>query len=111
MSQRYWNSVKNAKVRRSADCRSDHRLVIARIEIRLKKIRNSKRMSKWNGEVLLSSSEKEKFKNSLNNEILEYKGNIDEDFSQWKKLQSSITKAAEGVCGRMKYAKKTSVDN
>ena len=35
-----------------------------------------------------------------------YKGNIDEDFSQWKKLQSIIIKVAEEICGRMKYVKK-----
>ena len=57
VSQRYRNSVKNAKVRPSADCGSDHHLVMAKIEIRLKKIRKSKRMPKWNREVLLSPGE------------------------------------------------------
>ena len=79
---------------------------MARIEIRLKRIRKSKRIAKWNREVLLSPSEKERLKNSLNNEVLEYRGNIDEDLSQWKKLQSRIAKVAEEVCGRMTYAKK-----
>ena len=55
---------------------------MARIEIRLKKIRKSKRIAKWNREVHLSPSKKERFKNSLDNEVLEYRGNIDDDFSQ-----------------------------
>ena len=69
VAQRYRNSVKNAKVRRSADCGSDHHLVVARIEVRLKIIRKSKIMPKWNRDVLLSPSKKEKFKNSLRNEM------------------------------------------
>ena len=80
-------------------------MVLARLEIKLKKIRKSKRIAKWNREVLLSPSEKERLKNSLDNEVLEYKGNIDEDFNQWKKLQSSVAKVAEEVCGRIKYTK------
>ena len=43
-------------------------------------------MPKWNGEVHLSPSKRERLKNLLDNEVLEYKGNIDEDFNQWKKL-------------------------
>ena len=74
VSQRYRNSVKKVKVRHSADRGSNHHLVLARLGIRLKRIRQSKRLPKWNREVHLSPSEKEKFKNSLDNENLSIKG-------------------------------------
>jgi len=48
-------------------------------------------------------------KRILDNEILEYTENIDKNFSQWKKLSSSIMKVAEEVCGTSKYDKKTAV--
>ena len=47
LSKRYRDSIKNTKVTASVDCGSDHHLVLAKIEKRLKKTRTSKSMLKW----------------------------------------------------------------
>ena len=44
ISQRYRNSIKNAKGRPSVDCGSDHNLVMAKLELKMKKIRTRKRI-------------------------------------------------------------------
>lgn len=79
---------------------------MAKLEIKLKKIRTSERVPSWNREILLSPNKKEKLKKSLDSQISECKEYVEEDFIQWKKLQSCMKKVAEEVCGRRKYVKK-----
>ena len=45
--QRYRNSVKNSRAYPGADIYSDHNLVMAKMELKLKKIQRSKRVRRW----------------------------------------------------------------
>ena len=65
VSQRYRNRDKIAKARPSADCDSDHSLVMAKLEIKLKNIRKNKRVPRWNSKAFQSPNEREKFKKLL----------------------------------------------
>ena len=58
MSQRYRNSVKNVKVKSSANCGSDHNLVMAKLQIKWKNIRRSRRVPRWKRDALLSPNKK-----------------------------------------------------
>ena len=48
VSHRYRNGIKNATIRPSADCGSDHHLVMTKLEVKLKKIKKSPKKSAWN---------------------------------------------------------------
>ena len=58
VSERYKNSVKNAKARPSADCGSDHIPVVMTPKVILKKIKRKSREKRWNKEILKNEETK-----------------------------------------------------
>ena len=47
-SQRWRNSIDSAKTRLGADCGSDHELLIAKFRLKLKKVRKTTRLFRYN---------------------------------------------------------------
>ena len=108
VSHRYRNGIKNAKIRPSADCGSDHHLVMTKLEVKLKKIKKSPKKPAWNKEIPKIPCKRFEFQKNVDNHLMEHAENEHTEYGhrQWKKLQSCITEVAEEICGRRKYEKK-----
>ena len=89
VSHRYRNGAKNAKIRPSADCGSDHHLVMSKLEVKLKKINKSPKKPAWNKEVLKIPCKKLEFQKNVDNRLMEHAENEHTEYGQrqWKKLQ------------------------
>jgi len=98
VKQRYRNSVKNARAYPGADVYSDHNLVMAKIETRLKKIVRINRKKKWCMKDL--ENKKGQFQRAVEKEIKrvnDYEvGGVDKE---WCKLKEAITTGAKEVYG------------
>ncbi|KAI5752717.1 hypothetical protein M8J77_019728 [Diaphorina citri] len=113
VSKRFRNSVTNAKVRPSADCGSDHNLVVADIITRLKKLARKAVSRKWNLEKIKCPTNKSLFAQGIEeklNTTLSLPNNeadADEDVnSNWNILKEAITKTAEDVIGKIPFQAK-----
>ncbi len=107
VKQRYRNSVKNSRAYPGADVHSDHNLVMAKIELKLKKVQRSKNMKKWRLDNLVGK--KLQFQEAVEEELT--KGNefeIETPESRWIELREAVKNGAKKVYGyqESKRAKK-----
>jgi len=99
VKQRYRNSVKNARAYPGADVDTDHNLVMAKIELKLKRISKSIRKKKWCMNDL--EKQKGKFQRTVEAELMKQKSNgIQGVEGEWRNLKEAITVGAEEVYGR-----------
>ena len=98
IKHRYRNSVKDSRAYPGADVDSDHNLVMAKIDLKLKKILKSVRKKSWCMNEL--ENQKENFQEKVERELTR-QGNdglpkIEED---WRKLKEAIIIGAKEVYG------------
>jgi hypothetical protein len=99
VKQRFRNSVKSAKSYPGADMDSDHNLVLAKVQIKLKKIKRTMQRKKWMLQGLEKKaksfqdkmSEWAKTQDRMNNSR-----NINED---WKEFSTAVIENAEAIIG------------
>ena len=104
VKQRYRNSVKNCRAYPGADVNSDHNLVVAKMDLKLKRIPRKKIVKKWSMENL--GSKKRLFQTTVEEELMKHdicKDSKTED--QWEKLKEVIKTGAEKVFGYQKAVK------
>ena len=102
----YRNSITNAMARPGADCGSDHNPVIINIKTPLKRLNKSKcSRKKWNISKLDKGTMKEKYKVE-SERLIDTKSNGTIVEEAWSKLKECLIKAADTVCGKIKYTKK-----
>ena len=112
IKQRYRNSVKNSKAYPGADVYTDHNLVMAKIDLILKKIARRGKSKKWN--LMGLEDKKEQFQRVVDAEIKKEKGyGVLGTNSEWRQLKDAITIGAKKVYGfqRARVAKKPWVTN
>ena len=98
VKQRYRNSVKNARAYPGADVDTDHNLVMAKIELKLKRISKSIRKKKWCMNDL--EKQKGKFQRTVEAELMKQESNgIQGVEGEWRNLKEAITVGAEEVYG------------
>ena len=99
IDKRYRNSVTSSKSRPEADCGSDHNPVVADVDTKLKKIKNTRGTKRWNLKRLEMETNRTDFQEIMNEKI---DGICDcEDVNEtWEKLKESIHCAADEICGR-----------
>ena len=107
VKHRYRNSVKNSRAYPGADVYSDHNLVMAKIELKLKKIMKSKRVKRW----CLNDLEKSKreFQVAVEEEMEKQKDGCKESVDrQWELIKESIKEGGKRVFGyqQIRTAKK-----
>lgn len=98
VKHRYRNSVKNSRAYPGADANSDHNLVVAKIELKLKKIPRRAKVKRW----CLSNlqSKKVQFQTVVEKELAEGSGRHDGKIdSQWTRLKDAIKGGAAKVFG------------
>ena len=103
VDKRFRNGVKNSKVRTSADCGSDHNIVIAQLYVRLQKVICNKKVKNncWNTEILKSEDSQMQFK-EISEESMKQITVTDDVNTLWTDIKASIVTAAEEVCGKRK---------
>src|SRR6187399_3733727 len=69
MDKRFRQGVRNSKSMPGADCGSDHNPVIATIKIKLRKMRRTKPMTKWNLDKLKNPQNRCEYQNKLNKQL------------------------------------------
>src|SRR5688572_6439002 len=88
-------------------CETDHKPVIARLKIKLQRVKKLKKAIKWNVSRLKNTDGRDTFKERLNKKIEE--GGI-EDYDEidaiWNKLKESIEWVADEICGKNQMMKK-----
>ena len=100
-SNRYRNSITNAKVRTSADCGSDHHVVVMNIRLRLKFIKKGKKRKQWNRYKLKDSSIAKQFEDNIDAHLKQHNNRQDENAENtWKQLKESISQVADNICGQ-----------
>ena len=105
--KRFRNGVKNSKSMPGADCGSDHNPVVATMKIKLTGIRRTRRLKKWNVEILQNVEKKGEFQSKLDKQLQDKRVNEMDEIDQiWKTLKSSIGDIAEEICGKEEFQKK-----
>ena len=97
INNRLGNSVLNTKVYPGADCCTDYNPVIAKLRVRLKKVKKAPTNIKLDFHLLKSRNQvREKYKVAVRNrlKILESIDDIDE---KWEKLKEAITESATEI--------------
>jgi len=97
VKNRFKNKVKFCKTYPSADCVSDHNLVIAKCELRYKKPQRPKvHQEKYSVRLLKRAEVVEQYGRCID---IEYqKGNVDNLLNRkWENIKSAIKKAADTV--------------
>ena len=98
IKHRYRNSVKDSRAYPGADVDSDHNLVMAKIDLKLKKILKSVRKKRWCMNEL--EKQKENFQEKVERELTRQENDgllkIEED---WRKLKEAIIIGAKEVYG------------
>jgi len=95
-----------------ADCGSDHNPVVATMKIKLTGIRRTRRLKKWNVEILQNVEKKGEFQSKLDKQLQDKRVNEMDEIDQiWKTLKSSIGDIAEEICGKEKFHKKQKLMN
>jgi len=90
-----------------ADCGSDHNPVVATMKIKLTGIRRTRRLKKWNVEILQNVEKKGEFQSKLDKQLQDKRVNEMDEIDQiWKTLKSSIGGIAEEICGKEEFQKK-----
>src|SRR5688572_29184525 len=69
VDSRFRNGVKNSKAMPGAHCETDHKPVIARLKIKLQRVRKLKQAKKWNVNRLKNTGVRDTFKDRLNKKI------------------------------------------
>ena len=107
MIRRTWRtSVTDTRVQRGADAASDHYLVVTKLQMKLHKDPNRKKIkARFDTQKLDSAMFKEKFNIELSNrfEALEVEEDVNDDCSQIEKV---YTETADKVLGRVKKRSK-----
>ena len=99
IDKRFRNGVTNSKAAQSADCDSDHKPVITTMGIRLKCVKASPVLRKWNVSVLQKPDTGERFRVSVE-KLLENKKIIEcHDVKEiWSQIKACINSVAEEIC-------------
>ena len=104
VKQRYRNSVKNSRSYPGADVNSDHNLVMAKIQLKLKKLRRKKKVKKWCLKDL--ESKKGLFHQKLRQELAKVsKDKGDNSEREWVRLREAIKSGAKTAFGFHKASK------
>ena len=100
VDKRYRNGVINCKTRLDADCGSDHNPVIARLRIKLQKIKTKKgeKAKRWNTELLKKETIKGQFE-KVSEEKFEKVTDTSSINILWSEIKTCITETAEEICG------------
>ena len=101
---RYRNSIRNVKVRRSADCGSDHHALVIKIRLKLKTMKKGKRQKQWNTTKLKESIIATQFKEGLETK-LESNSTEENVEKLWALIRESITQMADNICGKKEQEK------
>lgn len=98
INQRFKNSVKNSRTCPGADVRSDHNLLIAEIETRLKHVKKKKLVTKWNMDKL-SGRPGEIFSKIVeeNLETIDVKSDPEEE---WNVIKDTLIKTLNDKVGK-----------
>lgn len=87
VDKRFRNGVQNSKARPGADCESDHIPVIIRMQIRLRRVKRTKRSVKWNVSKLATTETRSEYSKRLDKH---FKENVVDEHMEieeiWKKL-------------------------
>ncbi|XP_039276087.1 craniofacial development protein 2-like [Nilaparvata lugens] len=97
IQKRFRNCLKNAKTYPGADINSEHNLVVAEVEIKLKRVRGGKRVEKLNLELLQEEGKRNELVNRYSAKRKERKEEINEEWSNMSKCLKEAAKETVGI--------------
>ena len=113
ITKKFRRSLKDVRAKRGADVASDHHLVVAKLELKLRRNETSqqRRRARYNVAFLRDVSTAERFRVTLSNryQVLQELHENDEGLninSQWMDIKEAINYACEEVVGRRKPEQK-----
>ena len=118
ISRKFLSAVQDIRAFRGADINSDHKLCIAKINIKLRKQQKTIDHKKIDSQRLQSDSLKELYNTeiqtslSASKNLNEQDGNVKENIeTQWKCLQTAIIESAKNTVGFIQKEKKPWISN
>ena len=107
INRKFRRSLLDVRVKRGADAATDHKLVVGKIQLKLKRYGNNNARAKYNVDKLKDNKEKIKYQNTLSEKFqhlnMESDGSLD---GNWAKIKEAYITSLETCVGKKKTSNK-----